>query len=35
MKLTVIKEARDLSSIKADELIGSLQTFEMSINERS
>ncbi|XP_057452420.1 uncharacterized protein LOC130744244 [Lotus japonicus] len=35
MKVTAIEEAQDISSIKVDELIGSLQTFEMSINERS
>lgn len=35
MKVTVIEEAQYLSSIKVDELISSLQTFEMSINERS
>lgn len=35
MKVTAIEEARDLSRIKVDELIGSLQTFEMSINEWS
>lgn len=35
MKVTAIKETQDLSSIKVDELISSLQTFEMSINERS
>lgn len=35
MKVIVIEEARDLSSIKVDELISSLRTFEMFINERS
>lgn len=35
MKVTAIEEAHDLSSIKVDELIGSFQTFEMSINVRS
>lgn len=35
MKVNVIEEAQDLSNIKVDELIGSLKTFEMSINERS
>lgn len=35
MKVTAIEEAIDLSRIKVDELIGSLQTFEISINERS
>lgn len=33
MKVTAIEEAHDLSNIKVNELIGSLQTFEMSINE--
>lgn len=35
MKITNIEEPHDLSSIKVDEIIGSLQTFEMSINDRS
>lgn len=35
MKVTSIEEAQDLSNIKVDELIGSLQTFEISINGRS
>ncbi|KAK2430380.1 hypothetical protein QL285_024221 [Trifolium repens] len=35
MKVTAIEEAQDISSMKVDELIGSLQTFELSINERS
>lgn len=35
MKVTTIEEAQDLSSIKVDEPIGSLQTFKMSINDRS
>lgn len=35
MKMTIIEEAKDLSSIEVDELIGSIQTFDMSINERS
>lgn len=35
MKVTDIEEAQNLSSIKVDELISSLQTFEMSINEWS
>lgn len=33
MKVSAIEEAHDLSSIKVDELIGSLQNFVMSINE--
>jgi hypothetical protein len=32
MKVTTIEEAQDLSTIKVDELIGSLQIFEMTIN---
>lgn len=35
MKMTAIEEAQDLSSIKVDEIIGFMQTFDMSINERS
>lgn len=35
MKVNSIEEAQDLSSIKVDELIGFLQTFEISFNERS
>lgn len=35
MKVTTIEEAQDLSTLKVDELIGSLQTFEFSINGRS
>ncbi|MCI34724.1 gag-pol polyprotein [Trifolium medium] len=34
MKVTAIEEAQDLSTIKVDELIGSLQTFEMTFNDR-
>lgn len=34
MKVTAIEETQDLSSIKVDELINSLKTFEMSINDR-
>ncbi|KAK2357392.1 gag-protease polyprotein [Trifolium repens] len=33
MKVTAIEETQDISSMKVDELIGSLQTFELSINE--
>ncbi|MCI35039.1 gag-pol polyprotein, partial [Trifolium medium] len=33
MKVTAIEESQ--STIKVDELIGSLQTFEMAINDRS
>ncbi|XP_057418719.1 agamous-like MADS-box protein AGL19 [Lotus japonicus] len=35
MKVTTIEEAEDIGNIKVDELIGSLQTFEMSLNEIS
>lgn len=35
MKVTAIEEAQDINNIKLDELIGSLQTFEMSCNDRS
>jgi len=34
MKVTAIVEAQDLSTITVDELIGSLQTFEMAIEDR-
>jgi hypothetical protein len=34
MKVTTIEEAQDLSSIKVYELIGSLQTFNMSICDK-
>lgn len=34
MKVKTIEEARDLSNIKVDELIGFLQTFEMTTNDR-
>ncbi|XP_045795337.1 uncharacterized protein LOC123889868 [Trifolium pratense] len=34
MKVTAIEEAQDLASIQVDELIGSLQTYELSINQR-
>lgn len=35
MKVTSIEEAQDLIKIKVDELIGSLQTFKMSMSDRS
>src|ERR1044072_1994101 len=34
MKVTAIEEAQDISIMQVDELIGSLQTFEMTLNER-
>ncbi|MCI78847.1 gag-pol polyprotein, partial [Trifolium medium] len=30
MKVTAIDEAQDVSSMKVDELVGSLQTFELA-----
>jgi len=33
MKVTAIEEAQDISNMKVDELIGSLQTFELAIND--
>jgi hypothetical protein len=33
MKVTAIEEAQDIANMKVDELVGSLQTFEISINE--
>src|ERR1044072_480726 len=33
IKVTAIEEAQDIFSLKVDELIGSLQTFEMGISE--
>ncbi|KAK2429756.1 putative mitochondrial protein [Trifolium repens] len=35
MKVTAIEEAHDISTMKMDELVGSLQTFEIVLNERS
>jgi len=35
MKVTAIEEAQDISNIKVDGLIGSLQTFELAINDKS
>jgi hypothetical protein len=34
MKMIAIEESQDLSTIKVDELIGSLQTFEMALDDR-
>lgn len=34
MKVTEIEEARDIRTIKVDEIIGSLLTFEMAINDK-
>ncbi|KAK2436489.1 hypothetical protein QL285_021481 [Trifolium repens] len=34
IKVTAIEESQGLSTMKVDELIGSLQTFEMAINEK-
>ncbi|MCI53353.1 gag-pol polyprotein [Trifolium medium] len=33
MKVTTIKEAQDISSTKVDELVGSLQTFELAVSD--
>ena len=35
MKVTAIEEAQDISNMKVEELIGSLQTFEMGISDNS
>lgn len=35
MKLTIIGEAQDLSTLKVDELTSSLEIFEVAINGRS
>ncbi|KAK2411140.1 gag-protease polyprotein [Trifolium repens] len=34
MKVIAIEESQDLSTMKVDELIGSLQTFEMSLDDK-
>ncbi|KAK2456850.1 gag-protease polyprotein [Trifolium repens] len=34
MKVTAIEEAHDISTMKMDELVGSLQTFEIVLDER-
>ncbi|PNX93845.1 gag-protease polyprotein, partial [Trifolium pratense] len=35
IKVTAIEEAKDISEMKLDELVGSLQTYEVAINERA
>src|ERR1044072_4958825 len=35
MKVTAIEEAQDIGLMKVDELIGSLQTFELTLNDRA
>ncbi|MCH83329.1 gag-protease polyprotein, partial [Trifolium medium] len=35
MKVTAVEEANDISEMKVEELIGSLKTFEVAINEKS
>ncbi|MCI46630.1 gag-pol polyprotein, partial [Trifolium medium] len=35
MKVTVIEEAQNLSTMQVEELIGSLQTFKLGINQRN
>jgi len=35
MKVTAIEEAQDISSLKVDELIGSLQNFEITVNNKT
>lgn len=35
MKVTATEEAQDINNIKVDELMGSLQTFELGISEKS
>lgn len=35
MKVTVIEEAHDITTMKVDELFGSLRTFEMSFDDKS
>lgn len=34
MKVTTIEEAQDINNMKVDELMGSLQTFELGISEK-
>src|SRR4030042_1308373 len=35
MKVTAIEEAQDIKDMKVDELMGSLQTFEIALNDRT
>src|ERR1044072_236527 len=35
MKVTAIEEAQDIGQMKVDELIGSLQTFELTLNDKA
>jgi hypothetical protein len=35
MKVTAIEESQDISNMRVDELVGSLQTFEMGLNDGS
>lgn len=35
LKITTNEEAQDINTIKVDELIGYLQTFKMTINDRT
>ena len=35
MKVTTIEEPQDISNMRVDELVGSLQTFELGISGRS
>ena len=35
IKVTTIEEAQDISTMRVDELIGSLQTFELGISDKS
>ena len=35
MKVTVIEEAHDISCLKVDEMIGSLQNFELNIKHKT
>jgi len=35
MKVTTIEESQDINNMKMDELIGSLQTFELAISDRT